>query len=249
MRPVTTAELLNTWEQCARRTLPEKALLLLDTACADGEPEDPALLNIGDRDAKLLQLREWMFGQQLLNITDCPNCGERIEWINNIADLRYPSENKSTSSATFNVEVENYNIQFRLPNSYDLLKASSRDYQSDPKKLLAECIIDVHRNEQTCQAGELPAQVMDVLDERMSLENPQANIMMNLSCPSCSHSWEAQFDIASYLWIEIDSWAKHILQEVAVLAAAFGWSESQILNLSPQKRQYYIDIINGQFHQ
>jgi hypothetical protein len=248
MRPVTTAELLNTWEQCARRTLPEKALLLLDAACADGEPEDPALLDIGERDAKLLQLREWMFGQQLVNIADCPNCSERIEWINNVADLRYLSENKSTS-ATFNMKVENYNIQFRLPNSYDLLKASSRGYQSDPKKLLEECIIDVHRNEQTCQAGELPAQVMDVLDERMALEDPRANIMMNLSCPSCSHSWEAQFDIASYLWIEIDSWAKHILQEVAVLAAAFGWSESQILNLSPQKRQHYIDIINGQFRQ
>ena len=248
MRPVTAAELLNTWEQCARRTLPEKALLLLDAACADGEPEDPALLHIGERDAKLLQLREWMFGQQLLNIIDCPNCSERIEWTNNVADLRYPSENKSTS-ATFNMKVEDYNIQFRRPNSYDLLKASSRDYRADPKKLLAECIIDVRRNEQTCQAGELPAQVMDVLDERMALEDPQANIMMNLSCPSCSHSWEAQFDIVSYLWIEIDSWAKHLLQDVAVLAAAFGWSESQILNLSPQKRQHYIDIINGQFHQ
>jgi hypothetical protein len=248
MRPVTTAELLNTWEQCARRTLPEKALLLLDAACADGEPEDPALLHIGERDAKLLQLREWMFGQQLLNITDCPNCSERIEWINNVADLRHPSENKSTN-ATFNMKVENYNIQFRLPNSYDLLKTSSRDYLGDPKKLLAECIIDVQRNDDACHADELPAQVMDLLDARMALEDPQANIIMNLSCPACSHSWEAQFDIVSYLWIEIDSWAKRILQEVAVLAAAFGWSESQILKLSPQKRQHYIDIINGQFHQ
>jgi len=248
MRPVTTAELLNTWEQCARRTLPEKALLLLDAACADGEPEDPALLNIGERDAKLLQLREWMFGQQLVNIADCPNCSERIEWINNVADLRYLSENKSTS-ATFNMKVENYNIQFRLPNSYDLLKASSLDYRADPKKLLADCIIDVQRNERACHADELPAQVMDVLDERMAIEDPQANIMMNLSCPACSHFWEAQFDIVSYLWTEIDGWAKHILHDVAVLAAAFGWSESQILNLSPQKRQHYIDIINGQFHQ
>jgi hypothetical protein len=248
MRPVTTVELLNIWDQCTRRTLPEKALLLLDAACTDGEPEDPALLHIGERDAKLLQLREWMFGEQLLNITDCPNCGERIEWINNVADLRYPSENKS-AHATFNEKVENYKIQFRLPNSYDLLKVSSRDYRSDPKKLLAECIIDVQRNEHPCIADELPSQVMAVLDERMAMEDPQANIMMNLSCPACSHFWEAQFDIVSYLWTEIDSWAKHMLQDVAVLAAAFGWSESQILNLSPQKRQHYLDIINGQFHQ
>lgn len=242
MRPLTTAELLNTWEQGAGRTLPEKALLLLDAACADGEPHDPALLSIGQRDARLLQLREWMFGSQLLNIADCPNCSERIEWINNVADLRVPAS--ELPAAIFDMQVDNFNIQFRLPNSYDLSKAASREYSLNPGKLLAECIISAQKDAHECDATELPTQVFELLDERMGNADPQANVVMNLSCPACSHSWEAQFDIVSYLWTEIDNWAKHVLQDVAVLAAAFGWSESQVLNLSPQRRQLYLDIIN-----
>lgn len=242
MRPLTTAELLNTWEQGAGRTLPEKALLLLDAACADGEPNDPALLSIGERDAGLLQLREWMFGSQLLNIASCPTCSERIEWINNVADLRVPQS--QTTAATFNMQVDNYNIQFRLPNSYDLSKAASKEYSLNPKKLLAECIISAQKDAHDCDATELPAQVFELLDERMGSEDPQANIVMNLSCPACGHAWEAQFDIVSYLWTEIDNWAKHVLQDVAVLAAAFGWSEQQVLSLSPRRRQLYLDIVN-----
>jgi hypothetical protein len=242
MRPVTTAELLNTWEQGAGRTLPEKALLLLDAACADGEPGDPALLSIGERDARLLQLREWMFGSQLLNIADCPTCNERIEWINNVTDLRVPAS--ELPAATFNMQVENYDIQFRLPNSYDLSKAASREYSLNPKRLLAECIISAHKDAREYDATELPAQVFELLDERMGTADPQANIVMNLSCPACGHTWEAQFDIVSYLWTEIDNWSKHVLQDVAMLAAAFGWSESQVLNLSAQRRQLYLDIVN-----
>lgn len=242
MRPLTTAGLLNVWEQGAGRTIPEKALLLLDAACADDEPNDTALLSIGERDARLLQLREWMFGSQLLNIADCPNCNERIEWINNVADLRVPQP--ATIAETFNLQVENYNIQFRLLNSYDLSKAASREYSLNPKKLLAECIVHAQKDAHDCDATELPAHVLAQLDERLGTEDPQANIVMNLSCPACEHIWEAQFDIVSYLWTEIENWSKHVLQDVAVLAAAFGWSEQQVLNLSARRRQLYLDIVN-----
>jgi len=242
MRPITSAELLTTWEKCAGRTLPEKALLFLDAACADGDPQDPAILSIGERDAKLLLLREWIFGPHLLNIADCPICKESIEWTNNIVDLIYPSTKKTTQT-TFQLKVENYHIQFRLPNSYDLSKAALHDYRVNPEKLLVECIIDVHQNAQSLNANELPAQVLELLEERMATEDPQANVVMNLSCPACSHYWDAHFDIVSYLWTEVDNWAKHMLQDIAELAVTFGWSELQILTLSPQRRQLYLDII------
>src|SRR5687767_1415769 len=143
MRSLTTAELLNTWEQGAGRTLPQKALLLLDAASVDGEPQDPALLSIGERDARLLQLREWMFGSQFLNIANCSNCGERIEWINNVADLRVPAS--ELPPVIFNMQVDNYNIQFRLPNSYDV-SATALQYSLNPKKLLAQCIISAQKD-------------------------------------------------------------------------------------------------------
>jgi len=64
-----------------------------------------------------------------------------------------------------------------------------------------------------------------------------------LSCPKCSHEWEMSFDICSYLWREVDNLAKRALREVAMLAAAFGWSESDILRMSPRRRRLYLEMI------
>ncbi len=112
------------------RPLLEKALFLLNAACSDSDPEDPALLSIGNRDALLLQLREWMFGSRLLNVSHCPACGEYLEWVTEIADLRLSSPTKITT-ASYSLQVDTFNIQFRLPNSYDLSRvASDSAYQS-----------------------------------------------------------------------------------------------------------------------
>ena len=241
MRPLNSSELLDIWERSTDRPLFEKALILLNMACSDGEPEDPALLSIGNRDALLLQLREWMFGPQLLNVTRCPQCSEIIEWVTDISDLRFPASGK-ISTASYSLQVDTFNIQFRLPNSYDLFRVfSDSDYQSNPKKLLTDCIIEVLQD--TNSSVDLPAEVLDRLDQQMSLEDAQAEINMALSCPGCSHKWESKFDIVNYLWMEIDSWARHILKDVATLAATFSWSETQILSMSPQRRQLYLDII------
>jgi len=238
MRPISAFDLLNIWERSSNHSLPEKGLLLLDTVGSDGDPEDPGLLSIGDRDFRLLQLREWIFGTELQNVSNCPQCAERIEWITDINDLRVSTQARIGPSHLF-LEADSYNIQFRLPNSYDL----SRHSYGDPKKLLTDCVIEVQKNASNCPADELPDEVFSKLDERMAEEDPQADIRMRLSCPACTHTWETQFDIVSYLWMEIDSWAKHILQEIALLATAFGWSESQILGLSPRRRQLYLEII------
>jgi hypothetical protein len=68
---------------------------------------------------------------------------------------------------------------------------------------------------------------------------------MLLTCPNCCNQWEGQFDIASYLWTEINTWARHMLQEVYLLARAFGWSEYAILTMSPQRRQLYLEMIRA----
>jgi hypothetical protein len=53
------------------------------------------------------------------------------------------------------------------------------------------------------------------------------------------------FDIASYFWDEINAWANRILREVHILASRYGWSERDILALSPWRRQFYLDMVNA----
>ena len=87
MEPLTAAGLLSLWEQNMGQTLLQKTLNLLRTVCPEMEPEDVAKMHIGERDARLLLLRQWLFGPRLLNIAGCPGCSERIEWDTDIDSI------------------------------------------------------------------------------------------------------------------------------------------------------------------
>lgn len=246
MRSLSAIELLNVWEIGLNKTLLEKSLQLLAVACSSKDIHEMAVLSIGERDARLLQLREWLFGSRLINMANCPECKERVEWETNIGNMRFQSLEQRVSGKVFTLDMDGYNIRFRLPNSYDLSKATSNSsYQSNPTKLLFDCILEVQRGVENQSADDLPDKLLKILNQRLEEEDPQANIQMLIDCPNCSQKWETQFDIVSYLWIEVDNWAKHMLHEVYLLARAFGWSEKDILSMSPQRRQLYLEMVRS----
>lgn len=233
MRPLTAAELMDHWETGLQQSLLDRSLRLLSTACA-ADPEQIAALSIGERDARLLQLREWIFGPRLLNMAWCPHCAEQVEWEASVQQLRLQPCLQSDTAASRSLETAGYTIRYRLPNTLDICAA-----YTNAAALLQRCILEV----QPAGAPALPDDVSTALMQRMSEEDPQADIRMLLSCPACTHQWEALFDIASYLWAEVHQWAIRLLQEVSLLARAFGWSERDILNMSAQRRQLYLEMI------
>jgi hypothetical protein len=221
------------WETGLQQSLLDRSLHLLSTACG-ADPAQMAALSIGERDARLLQLREWLFGPRLLNMAYCPHCAEQVEWESAVQQLRLQPCLQADSAASRLLETGGYTIRYRLPNTLDICAA-----YTNADALLQRCILEV----QPAAAASLPEQVTAALMQRMSEEDPQADIRLLLHCPACSHQWEALFDIASYLWAELHQWALRLLQEVSLLARAFGWSEKDILNMSAQRRQLYLEMI------
>jgi hypothetical protein len=53
------------------------------------------------------------------------------------------------------------------------------------------------------------------------------------------------FDAGSFFWSELGAWARRLLHEIHSLARAYGWSESEILTLSPARRQAYLELIGS----
>jgi len=242
MRPLTTPELLRVWEHGLNRPLVERSLDLIRTASTAGEAE-AADLSIGQRDARLLQLREWMFGPKLANTAVCPYCAERVEWENDVRDLRLQPI-MPAAAPVFELETDGFHITFRLPSTADITVLDNRLSETDnTAALLHQCLLRVQKDGVEYKAGDLPVHVLQAMEERMGSEDAQADITLLLSCPACSRQWESRFDILSYLWSEVNAWAMHILQEVYLLAKAFGWSEHDILNMSPRRRRLYLEMI------
>ena len=69
--------------------------------------------------------------------------------------------------------------------------------------------------------------------------------LLAVSCASCAHAWRASFDIVAFFWSEIDAWAERVLRDVHRLAAAYGWSEREILGLSAWRRHRYLEMVGG----
>ena len=85
---------------------------------------------------------------------------------------------------------------------------------------------------------------MDRVAEAMAQVDSQADVQLDLVCPSCGHQWQATFDIVSFFWSEINAWAYRVLHEVHTLASAYGWREADILALDPGRRQFYLQLVS-----
>jgi hypothetical protein len=64
-----------------------------------------------------------------------------------------------------------------------------------------------------------------------------------LSCPNCAHDWMGGVKIDEILWRRITRRGTAILEDVVALAKAYGWSESDILGMSENRRQFYRNAI------
>src|SRR5262249_58432983 len=113
MRAFTAQQLLSVWESGQGQSPARRALALLAAACPTVSLESLAALSVGQRDARLLRLREWAFGSQLTGVADCQQCGGRLEMSFTVDDIRMGGENESPEAISLG--VEDYELRFRLP--------------------------------------------------------------------------------------------------------------------------------------
>jgi hypothetical protein len=236
---MTTAHLVAAWEQGLAEGPIRRALTLISVAWPEALPESLAALSIGQRDALLLALREGAFGPHIEAVAACPACGEALELAFDVNTIR--ASPPSDPALPDRLDIDGYKIGFRLPTSLDV-EAIVDSGNSDPGSgLLARCLLSVKRGRRTVSAESLPATVKESIGAAMAAADPQADVRLALTCPACAHGWQATFDIAAFLWSEVHAWATRVLHDVHALAAAYGWSEADVMALSPARRQFYIE--------
>lgn len=215
---------------------------MLKALCPETPQEALEGLSIGRRDSFLLTMREMLFGSRLEALARCPACGESLELRFKVEDIRVAQEPEPVEELS--VEFEGYQVRFNLPDSRDLAAVGGqKDAESGRLLLLGRCILSASEGDSPRRAADLPASVIQAVVERMAQADPQADVHLALTCPRCDHRWSSVFDIASFIWREINAWAFRILREVHALASAYGWREADILAMSPCRRQIYLEMV------
>lgn len=193
----------------------------------------PEALPIGERDARLLELRARTFGPVLELVVACPRCQDPLEFSVEAARLAERAPLPPLRLALRDGEVE-----FRLLDSRDLQAAAGAE---DPAHQLFErSVVAVRRRGVALDASALDEAERAQLSERLAEIEPE--LAFALHCPTCEHDWQAPLDPGALLYTEVTAAAQRILREVATLAAAFGWTEPEVLALSATRRRAYLEL-------
>ncbi len=247
---LTDNDVLNLLEMGIHRSSVEQALMILSMAYPDMTREQLAVLSIGERDARLLSVREHTFGSTLDVFTTCPSCQTQLELSLATANLRFPiPDGMHDSGHEYTSRIHGRLVRYRLPDSNDLdALAGCRDINRARKLLLERCVQEVtdtdetHRQPFSDYEAIFSPKFVAVLASQMAEQDPQAEVLLNLKCAECEHEWQSLFDIASFFWSELEAHAKRLLNEIYILARIYHWREQDILALTPARRKWYLEM-------
>ncbi|MFE2599552.1 hypothetical protein ACFXCZ_24160 [Streptomyces sp. NPDC059396] len=239
------AELLATWEAGLAQHGPGRSLLLHRAARPGAGTDELLSMPVGAREADLFALRRALFGERMQVRTECASCGEAMEFdldADRLAAARPPAV-----AGPLRVAEGEWVVEFRLPTVADVAAAGAvRDPGEARRLLVARCTVSAVRGGETVPAdrlaGLLPEHIERRLAEAAEDADPAADVTLNVRCPECGAANPAELDITSYLWTELDGWARDLMLDVHLLASAYGWSEPEILALSPLRRRYYLEL-------
>lgn len=246
-------------DQLSAAALPlERDTRLLERCVLGLEHEqDVSELSLGDRETLLLHARRLTFGGEIECVLPCPGCGERMDF--QLQTGRLLAQHEAGASPRYFEETmetgdERFRVRFRVPSGADLedaLRVPERKPREAVQAVLARSVEWV-RSEGTLEdesAGatisieQWPTGLAATIAERMAELDPQAETVLQLTCPACQHSFTTSFDIGDYFFRELRARELRRYQEVHQLALAYHWSETQILSMSPRKRQMYLDLL------
>jgi hypothetical protein len=225
--PPGAEAILQIWERGRREHPVDRALTIL--AVLSGRPRRAlAAISVERRDSLLLQWRSRIFGDSLAGYAACPRCGCGV-------DVSLTPVGLAEAEERFVVQVCGRPLAVRLPTSLDLAAITGcESVEAASRMLVSLCVEDSHALDTEVVAAAIDAE----LDRRTGISAGA----VALTCPDCGHGWNVQIDVAAFAWREIELLAGQLLRYVDVLARRYGWSEQEILALSPARRRFYLEL-------
>jgi len=228
------SDLLAIWEAGVAHPPLRRAQRLAGFAPASQSDDAKAKPSVGATNADLLALRRSLFGAHMTALAHCPACETELEARIDVEELL--AAHPRGEAPVFDLQTELGAVRFRLPTLDDLAAIhayASPEHAADA--LFAACVLQPEATE-TLRAR-------DLVIARMAELDPLADPTIALACASCGARFESAFDIASFLWREIEAATKRAFREVHALASRYGWSEADLLAMNATRRQVYLDLI------
>ena len=233
MQALTNAAILDVWNAYDGQSRSAHALALLRAGDAQSAAPGWLAQPLGALHAATLELRRLTFGDRLEAVHACAACGELLECDIPIASLLAEDQ---AAPATVEADLDAGRIALRAVTLGDLEAALAAGPHARIVLLARVCGEGV-------DVDTLADDDVRIIEQALAVADPLADILLTVQCHACTQSATVPFDIVRYLWQECAIVAQRLLGQVHRLAAAYHWSEAEILALSPARRQFYLECV------
>jgi hypothetical protein len=234
------AETLRLWERAKGLGPTERAVLL-----AAGEGDDAVVLStapVGVCNRRLVDFRSSALGPVLAATAQCPACSSRVEFQLTAPALLQLDPARRPGGVTASADGR-YVVTWRLPTPSDLSYVADRHVADPATALTRRCLAATDGEGREIDPAQLPPGTLSDVEQAMADADPLAEVLVSLICPECGTAFDADVDIASFVWSEVEARALRVLHDVGVLAGAYGWSEPEVLALSEPRRAAYLRLV------
>ena len=235
-----TEALLTLWEGALGQPAGARDDALLRASVANIEP----VRTLGERNARLMELHARLFGCEIQLLSHCPACRTVAQFSGNCDVLAAQMWPRLENTGPHRLEAQGHVIEFRLPDSADIASVSSAEGGEDFVQLLLDrCVLACTREGTNVPVGQLPEPVLDALSQQMETLDTGASVSFALDCPQCATHWQAPLDVGELLWQKVRTGAERMLLDIDALARIYGWTEREVLRLSPLRRAAYLQMV------
>lgn len=235
MKRLSEQECLLLWERGRTLHPIDQGVLALDATAAAGVEGSAADWPLGRRSRALAELYCASFGTHVRGWTSCAACAEMMEF-----DIDGEAI-AATGAAESDAQVSTAHGVFRLPTSRDLaLAAACGDADEAAALLLERCALAEGGGVNVVALAE---REREEIEAKMAEADPLAEITLEFECTACGFHFGQVLELAQFVWAELESKARRLLWDVHLLAAAYGWSEGDILAMPASRRGLYVEMV------
>jgi hypothetical protein len=203
------------------------AVALLERRCPG---LDAAALPVGDVDVLVAELRRGSIGDALVAEASCAECGARVDVHFSLADLI--AHERPRRSRLAEREPDGWwtldGVRFRAPTAADVLACA------DTADLVRRCV-----------EGTSEPRALRRIERALELVAPTLHSVGAGICPECGCEVAVDVDARSLCLDELRLLAGSVLEDVHLLAGAYGWDEATVLALPSSRRQAYAQLIQA----
>jgi hypothetical protein len=172
-------------------------------------------------------------------LADCPSCGSVVEVTFDAGTLV-----EGDRDGIITLDADGYTVVARLPSVGDLDAIPHNLVDEDMRWFLLErCVVDARHHGEPVSGRDLPYDLVADIEEALDDADPAANIQFRVACPECGTEWWDSLDPVRFAWSAVEQAARRLATDVHTLARGLGWSEQDILALSPFRRHLYLSAV------